>query len=1192
MLPRIAQLLILVVGISCAAAANAADLNWNVTSGDWSDPSNWNLSRLPTISDQVNIQNGGTVLITQPGALACYLNIGGSTGSGSIDMTSGEITVKAENYAILGYHGIGTFTQSGGTANINRLYVGESAGSHGFYNLSGTGALLSGTQCVGYSGGLGTFTQTGGTNSVSNALFLGFSGSGTYDLIDGFLSAVTENIGYNTPSTFTQTGGTNLATTENINSVYTQSGGTNWPLLLNITSAGSYTFSGGALDIRGGLINKGILDLASSAVTMNAASNILDFSGGLPINAQFASFNADSHTLVIVPSGKAATFAGSFASYRHDGILHETGTVLTIDAAQSIYGIGTITDHVVCNGTLSAIEGQYIDFPAGLTAGGNCVIDLGTGDVHVNDDTSSISGGSIFSQYGANVFVGDSTSATFTHTGGTLQISALMLGNSSTSGTYLLGGSGVLKTTSERFGPGSFVQTGGTHTTRDLFLDSCPSGSPGYDLSGGVLTADNERLGYNYASVTFFQSGGTHTVSDTLYVGSSAPGTYSLSGSGVLTASHEYIAYLGHKGTFLQSGGTHVVGTESIGGNSSNPGIYNQTGGTHTVGILDISAYGSYAFNGGTLNIGGGLINKGTLNFAPGGGAFNASASIIDLSKAVFGDTSAASFYADAHCLVLVPKGKGASFAGSFAHYENAGILHEVGATIEILAGRSIFGSGTISDHVNCNGILAKTGGSTLTLDNGLTLGANGFATFDFFYVNDSVSGMSGGSLTTNFYQYFGNTNAATFTQTGGTNTAYYLYLGYQTGCSGSYSLSGSGVLNTTADERLGYRAAAAFTQDGGTHTVGGYLHLGGTYTLGGNGYLSANYEYHSGTSTFTQTSGTHIVANALEIAYSGNSSVGNYALGGSGTLSATTECVGRNGKGTFTQTGGTNTVSDSLYVGYYSRNFTSEYNLTDGLLSVGNEYLGNSGSAACTQTGGVHTVSGVLKFGHSSTGSGTYNLNGGTLVVGGMTKGYGSAAFNFGGGTLQAGADLTSSLPMTLTAVGGDANVDTAGHCLVFSGQLSGPGGLCKSGETALTLSGDNSYLGLTTITSGELELVGQNAWNPIVNLGGAYLAGGQLTFDYAGGADPYATILGLLNTKINGSMPLIVVDDIVNCQVMVSLAVPEPSTLLLVATGLLTLLGRTWRLRKHTENNHYCRTKTTIDLHRAPFANFFVGS
>ena len=182
-------------------------------------------------------------------------------------------------------------------------------------------------------------------------------------------------------------------------------------------------------------------------------------------------------------------------------------------------------------------------------------------------------------------------------------------------------------------------------------------------------------------------------------------------------------------------------------------------------------------------------------------------------------------------------------------------------------------------------------------------------------------------------------------------------------------------------------------------------------------------------------------------------------------------------------------------------------------------------------------TVSGRMQLNAGAS----LNLDGYNLAVGSMG---GVAPINLSTHTLTAGTDNTNS---------------------TYSGTFSGSGGLVKTGGGMLALSGNNSYLGLTTISAGELDFVGPNAWNPITNLGGAYLSGGELVFDYTGNVDPYATISGLLNTKINGSTPLTVVDDAVHDQVTVSLAVPEPSSLLLVTTGLLSLLAYAWRRRTH---------------------------
>ena len=79
------------------------------------------------------------------------------------------------------------------------------------------------------------------------------------------------------------------------------------------------------------------------------------------------------------------------------------------------------------------------------------------------------------------------------------------------------------------------------------------------------------------------------------------------------------------------------------------------------------------------------------------------------------------------------------------------------------------------------------------------------------------------------------------------------------------------------------------------------------------------------------------------------------------------------------------------------------------------------------------------LSLGCDAGGSGTYNLDGGTLITAALSKGPGSAFFDFGGETLQAAPVLSTSLPMTLTGTGGNANVNTNGDAVTFSGGAVG---------------------------------------------------------------------------------------------------------------------------------------------------------
>ena len=128
--------------------------------------------------------------------------------------------------------------------------------------------------------------------------------------------------------------------------------------------------------------------------------------------------------------------------------------------------------------------------------------------------------------------------------------------------------------------------------------------------------------------------------------------------------------------------------------------------------------------------------------------------------------------------------------------------------------------------------------------------------------------------------------------------------------------------------------------------------------------------------------------------------------------------------------------------------------------MSATNEYLGfGGGTGVFTQSSGTNNVGTNLYLAIVSNDSGTYNLNGGLLILAGLTQGSSSAAFNFSGGTLQATARLSTSLPMTLARSGSGATFDTAGYAVTLSGQLSGPGSLTKVDNGTLILATPNTY-------------------------------------------------------------------------------------------------------------------------------------
>ena len=102
-------------------------------------------------------------------------------------------------------------------------------------------------------------------------------------------------------------------------------------------------------------------------------------------------------------------------------------------------------------------------------------------------------------------------------------------------------------------------------------------------------------------------------------------------------------------------------------------------------------------------------------------------------------------------------------------------------------------------------------------------------------------------------------------------------------------------------------------------------------------------------------------------------------------------------------------------------------------------------------------------------------------------------------------------------------ATVDTAGNVVTLSGPLSGSGGLTLKnslGTGTLSLTGGNSYGGLTTVASGELSLnVAAGAAGPVLTGAGANVQGGRLVFDYTSVPDPLASVqAALANGFANG--------------------------------------------------------------------------
>ncbi len=209
-----------------------------------------------------------------------------------------------------------------------------------------------------------------------------------------------------------------------------------------------------------------------------------------------------------------------------------------------------------------------------------------------------------------------------------------------------------------------------------------------------------------------------------------------------------------------------------------------------------------------------------------------------------------------------------------------------------------------------------------------------------------------------------------------------------------------------------------------------------------------------------------------------------------------------KNSQGIVYQQGGTvtfTTTANTVRFGHWRNDgYRSTYNLQGGELNIPNTitYVGWDGTGGLNISGGVANLKGV-SITNSTNGKGLLTLTGGTLNVGSNGVGRnlrgagspGAATVNLGQGTINASESHSWRNGMTITLTGRSA-ADTAdvpggvttfnagkGKTITISDAMGGVGALTKTGAGTLTLSGNNTYTGTTTIKEGVIIANGANS-------------------------------------------------------------------------------------------------------------------
>lgn len=383
-------------------------------------------------------------------------------------------------------------------------------------------------------------------------------------------------------------------------------------------------------------------------------------------------------------------------------------------------------------------------------------------------------------------------------------------------------------------------------------------------------------------------------------------------------------------------------------------------------------------------------------------------------------------------------------------------------------------GEVTIGNLMAWNGDFTFTGTTNLTQQTGaVTLSANRQVTVSAktLTVNGAI-GDGGNSRTL--------TKAGAGTLVlGGNNT----YDGLTTVSAGTLTISGNnsaadggvtlsaGTLNVNHNNALG---SGALTIGGGTINNTSVSAV----TLANAMNWNASFAFN-GTQNVTQDTGAVTLSGNPAVTVTGTLTV-NGTAGGSSGLTKT-------GAGTLVL-GGNNTFNGALTVqqGALSLAYLDDSHNGSGTIALGS---GASTAGELIYAGAASSTARGISLPATTTGGGTITVNGGPLT-------FTAATFNTAAGT-------TKTLTLQGTGNGTISGVITNGAATALA--------VTKSGAGAWTLSGNNTYSGLTTVSAGALTLSGDNS-----SMSGGLSVSGGATLNIA---HAKALGTGLLTFAINST-------------------------------------------------------------------------
>lgn len=1029
------------------------------------------------------------------------LGVGTILGNGTIRLLNNNRTFNITN-SIASISAGTTITNNGSAVSPNSVTVNVGALNNN-YSLAPT---ITGSSMRLVLGNAGRTTTVSGNNSFGGGTSLD---SGTLIVSsDTALGTGALTMAANTTLLSGGTGDRSLANAIVLNgaglTIGNPNAGTNFTLSGALSGGNGFTKSGaGTLILTGAnnysgdtTISAGTLQVGSGALAGSLGTGNVSVSSGATLafdssaSQSLAGVLSGAGSLVksgtgtLTLNGANALFSGTTtinggtisignASALGTGglVFGGTGTLLAT-ASASVGGINVLAGS---SGTLAAATGQTLTIGGTYSVGANGILRIGTdtatGTVTLNTGavgtftaptslfvdagTAQVSGATANSMIESfrNITVGTGTSSAVLDIGA--QADSVALRNFSGNANGILTNNG---SRSARAALASSVNTSFAGIVRD---GSAVIGIDIFGLSGSSVTLSGANT-YTGATIV---SQGTLIAASNAALGSTASGTTVTNG-----ATLQFSGTPLNIGEALTISGTGNGGIGAIrvvpAGVSGNESTV-LTGGVTLAANSTITVADRIAL---TFNTGGISLGASTLTFASEGtgnsstfvnSAISGTGGLIKTGSGLLRLNGNNGFTGP-----LTINGGDVALASGTALADTVGVSMVTGARLFVSSSEtigSLAGAGTVNFE---NGSVLTTGGNnTSTTFAGIIAGTGsltkaGTGTFTLTGASNytGTTTISGGALQIGE----GGTTGSIATSSILNNAI--LIFNRSDSVSLGTAISGAGQLQK--------RGTGELTLTGANSFAGGFSVIEGTLTAAGATSLG------SGTAASTIASGaTLALANAGTVANA--ISVEGTGVGGAGALRATS--------GTQTLTGGITLSADTLF----SVAAGATLNLQGSTLSGPLQRLtiDNAGAVNISKT-----ISGLRSVTKNGTGtltlSGTNSFQSLIINAGRVSTQMGSAIDDFAAVTVASGATLDnqSAQPELIGSLAGAGSVivsDATGTLDVgsdntstlFSGQISGLGGLAKRGTGTFTLSGTNTYERITSIIGGTLVLQGGSA-------------------------------------------------------------------------------------------------------------------